>query len=188
MDWLLKKVTDLSDAEYNEIYNNLSVSRKAHIDKMRFKDDKLRSLLATYIIDKLLVKQGVTDAKLEVAPSGKPILSKSELFISISHSHNSVVCAVSKECVGIDIEIIKPVKSALIKRVCTKSELEYVLKEQNLEQETISDYNTLVRFFEVWTAKEACFKKVGTESMLHTDTLLLPKEHNIIDGYLITVM
>ncbi len=188
MDWLFKKITDLSGLEYNVIYNNLSESRKAHIDKMRFKDDKLRSLLATHIIDELLAKQGITNAKLQVAPNGKPVLSESEFFISISHSHNGVVCAVSKECVGIDIEIIKPVKSALIKRVCTKSELEYVLKEKNLEQEQISDYNTLVRFFEVWTSKEAYFKKHGTKSMLKTDTLLLPKEHVIIDEYLITVM
>ncbi|MBQ7045678.1 MAG: 4'-phosphopantetheinyl transferase superfamily protein [Clostridia bacterium] len=188
MDWLLRKITDFSPAEYDEVYRSLSDSRKTHIDKMKLKDDKQRSLLATAIVNELLGKMGEA-ATLSVGENGKPVLKGSELFVSISHSNEAVVCAVSHEPVGIDIELIKPVKAAFIKRVCTKEELEYVLPDADkIKDLVIEDTDILIRFFKVWTAKEAYFKKHGTTGMLKTQTLPLKKEQLKRDGYIITIM
>lgn len=188
MAWLFKKITDLSSEDYNAIYGSLSCSRKTHIDNLKNQDDKYRSLLATDLIDVLLKDLGVTKAKLQTDPKGKPFLSDSDLFVSISHCKQGVACAVSDKEVGIDLEIIKPVKTALINYICTQKEQEYVFAYKKDIPEIVTDKQILTRFFEVWTSKEAYFKKYGTSDMLSVEVLHLQKQHFLQDNFLITLM
>ncbi len=181
MKWLLKKITDRTEGEYEAIYQSLSASRKAHIDRLQKQDDKKRSLLATKIVSELL---STDNSILETDTDGRPYLRESAYFVSISHSGEAVACAVSEEPVGIDVEKIKPVRRALVNYVCLPGELEFVLPP---EEELITDAQTLHRFFAIWTAKEACFKKAGG-SMLQIDTLSLDRTTAILDGYFVTIL
>ena len=187
MRWLFKKITDISDAEYSAIYSTLSPSRKAHIDAMPNHDDKQRSLLATALINELLKEQKITGATLETDADKRPFLRGSEYFVSISHRKKGVAAAISKDPVGIDVEIIKPIKKNLIKYVCTESELKYVLNDFDSALETVTDADILKRFFEVFTSKEACYKRQKCKDMLKIETLPLEKQHFIIGDFLITI-
>ena len=140
--------------------------------------------MATYLLNKLLLKAGKTQTKIETDESGKPFINESGLYISISHSEEAVACALSEKPIGIDIEKIKPVSQKLIEYVCTQNEREYVLlgKDNTYDQDN--------RFFAVWTAKEAFFKKNNgkIKEIRSIDTLALKKQVYIQDGYFITIL
>lgn len=181
MKWLFCKITDITETEYDTIYENLSPSRKAHIDRMKQGEGRMRSLAATYILTKLLRECGAQNFTLETLQNGKPKLVGSDLFISLSHSHEGVVAAVSETPVGIDIEKIKPINDKLIDYVCNKSEKEYVLSEAEGRE---------YRFLTVWTAKEAFFKKCDGKvlSVRAVDTTSLQKKVIKIEDFIITII
>jgi len=185
MRWLFKKTTDLSEEEYAAVYEGLSSSRKAHIDQMKQEEDKKRSLLASALVAELLQAEGVA-AKLENDADGRPFLRGSDLFVSISHSHQGVACAIDHQPVGIDLEQIRPVRKSLVEYVCLPEELAYVI--QSPQPDTVTDPDTLQRFFQVWTAKEACFKKHRDLVLLKINTLPLETTLCITDGFFINII
>ncbi len=182
MQWLFSKITDISEDECQKVYNSLTKSRKRHIDRMKNPDDRKRSLAAQYLLMKLLGEMGVEAAVLESDINSRPYLKGSDLFVSISHSHSAVACAVDSAPIGIDIEKITPVSDALINYVCTNEEKEYVYK--NTQNPSFKS------FFKVWTAKEAYIKKTecGLKKAIKTDTLSLNKEIFLIEDYIITIL
>lgn len=187
MQWLFTKITDISEAEYEAMYAASSPSRKRHIDRMKHREDRLRSLAAQLLVHRLLGR----DAILERAENGKPFLRDSALCVSIAHSYEGVVCAVSEGPVGIDIEKIRSVPPALIDRVCTEGEKAFVLgPSQNCTLYDITRDPREVNFFCIWTAKEAYLKKSGCSlpTALRTDTLALSKEVFFRDAFVITLM
>ena len=85
--------------------------------------------------------------------NGKPHVVGLPIHFNVSHSGDFVACAVDNSPVGIDIEQIRSIRPALVKKVCTEAERAYVEDQEG---------DMLVRFFEVWTSKEAWFKYIGT--------------------------
>jgi 4'-phosphopantetheinyl transferase len=67
-----------------------------------------------------------------------------------------VLCAVNETPVGVDIEKVRAINSSVIEHACNEDELDYVYEKG------ISKQESLKRFFEIWTYKEACFKFRGT--------------------------
>lgn len=181
MKWEFCKITDITQTEYSAIYNSLSTSRKAHIDKMKRQEDRMCSLAVWHILTRLLKECGEKNFTLETLTNGKPHLVGSDLFFSLSHSHEGVVAVVSKSPVGIDIEKIRPIDEKLIDYVCNEKEKEYVLSGED---------DKFYRFFTVWTAKEAFFKKSngGVSSVRAVDTL--PLERTVIkkEDFIITIL
>ncbi len=167
-------VTDLTEEQYAAVYDALSPSRKAHIDRMKHDDARRRSLAATYVMGVLLARRGIS-APVETDSDGKPFLKGMDMCISMSHSADAVACAVSDKPVGIDIERIRSVDRKLIDYVCNEREREYA--------------DTPERFFEVWTAKEASYKCDGGVTPLRAiDTLSLQKLWTVNDGYGVTIV
>lgn len=163
MKWISGHISDFNQEEYDEAYRSLSLSRKLRIDRCKREEDRIRSLLGEMLLKKLLCEYTKKEITLESEANGRPVLKDSELFVSISHSGEMAACAVDEKPIGIDVQGIKPIKSKLICRVCTKEEEEYVLASAaGATGEMIYDQPTLERFYEIWTAKEAYFKKVGT--------------------------
>lgn len=181
MEWLFGKITEIQEKEYEEIYSVLSQSRKAHIDRLKTSEARKRSLMGEGLIRRLLKDNGI-EAKVERAESGKPYLKNCPYYISISHSDEAVVAAISEKPVGIDIERLRPVSERLIKRAAMAHEAEYIMEASGEERDR--------RFFEIWTMKEALFKKSDTtrREFLSIDTKGTPKESFIIEDYLITIV
>ncbi len=182
MNWLTGQTTNLTAEQYSAVYASLSPSRKAHIDRMKKEEARRCSLMATHLLNQLVLKELGRSVPIEMHENGKPYLKGCNLFVSISHSFDMVACAISAEPIGIDIEKIRPVSRKLVEYVCTESEREYVLKNNEPD-----DVNR--RFFKVWTAKEARFKKGGDVAGLRPiETLSLKKQVFISGDYIITII
>lgn len=80
---------------------------------------------------------------------GGPVESKG-VFWSVSHKPDIVAGVVSRERIGIDIEIIRPVSDRLFNRVISADE-RLLLKHESRE----------LAFFRTFTAKEAVLKQTG---------------------------
>ena len=105
-------------------------------------------------VDKL--KEG-----MKTGEHGKPYLCDYEnIHFNISHSGSLAACAVSDKPVGIDVQIMRLVRKALARKVCTRRELSY-LKDAEGFGELLTG-RALVRFYRVWCSKEAYFKWLGT--------------------------
>lgn len=190
MKWLIASVSDFQKSEYDYIYSHLSPSRKRRVDRYKREEDRTRSLLCEILLKKLLVCFGEEKAVLEIAENGRPFLKNSRLFVSMSHCEEFGVCAVSEREIGIDIERIKPVNIALIDRVCTEEEREYVLPLSYRNGGTVTDRDILERFYGIWTAKEAYFKRKGTgiTDFKSVNVLTLKREVIVKEDYVIQII
>lgn len=178
MHWTCCDTAEISREALEQAYSILSASRKAHIDRLQKQEDKLRSLAGEVLAQKLLrEKYHITDAVIHRQSNGQPYLTGCDLHISISHCDEMVACAVSREPVGIDIERIRPIHEKLCHKVCTESELAYVLEDPG-------------RFFEIWTAKEAYFKKCGTgiTNLKSVNILELPRQTHFIQDFVLNII
>ena len=87
-------------------------------------------------------KLGIAPESVSVSytENGKPLTDG--IFFSISHSGDTVACAVSDVPVGVDLEVIRPVPAHL---GCALAEC----------------WNTQEEFWQCWTAREAAIKCCG---------------------------
>ncbi len=95
----------------------------------------------------LLQRHHLTD-KLMYLDSGKPVLTD-QTYISISHSNDYVVVALSKQALGIDIEIPNPKLESIARRFVRPDDI----LPENLFR--------LEQWQWVWTAKESIYKLAG---------------------------
>ena len=100
--------------------------------------------------------------------SGKPYLKDKNIYFSLSHSNGIVALTISKEEIGLDIELIKDVKDNLAKKIM--NDIEYNTY-QSLNKESKKIY-----FFEVWTSKEAYIKKLGTSITLNPSNISIEED------------
>lgn len=164
MNWLIGHTADFTEEEYAAVYDSLSPSRKAHIDTFRHMGARRQSLAGELLLRRLLAAEGIEGIP-ERLPSGQPVLQGSDAYVSIAHCEDCIACAVSDRPIGIDVEKLRPVKPGMAQKVCTPEELSYVQDDP-------------VRFFEIWTAKEAYFKMQGTgiTDFQSVNTLTLPRQ------------
>ena len=89
--------------------------------------------------------------KIAKGEKGKPFFENLTNFhFNVSHSGKIKVLAVSQNNVGIDVEKIREIPLKIAKKFC-QSERDY-----------IAEADSLKRFFEIWTKKEAYLKYSGT--------------------------
>lgn len=90
-------------------------------------------------------------------PQGKPYLSGSDLQFNITHSHDLLLAAVTRDReVGVDVERIRPERPilSLARRYYTPAEIEGL--------QALSDTERAAAFFRLWTLKESFLKARGT--------------------------
>lgn len=192
MHWSCCDTDTFSSQELQKAFAALTPSRKEHIQRLRQPEDQRRSLAAELLARQLLQERyGITGAQLHRRENGRPYLEGCDLFISLAHSAQKVACALSASPVGIDVEQIRPVDLKLCRHVCVEQELAYILAEYRQEQDRqCRDPEVLRRFFEVWTAKEAYFKKQGTgiTDLRSVNILQQPRQVHLIDGYVLQIL
>ena len=71
---------------------------------------------------------------------------------NLTHSGSLALCALSREPVGVDIQLVKSWRSGLPRRVCSDQELDWV--EQGTDR--------WERFSQLWALKECLVKLHGT--------------------------
>lgn len=127
------------------------------IKRFRFKEDALRSLMGETMIRRWHCRRlHMDNAAIAIERNlyGKPFVVGSPYHYSISHSGDWVVCAISDNEVGIDIEEIKPIDFSLTSGFFTYSE--------RLALNTQPNDKKLEYFYALWTLKESYIKYLGT--------------------------
>lgn len=190
MHWTYCNIRNISPEVLQDTYAQLTQSRKAHIDRLQQEQDKRRSLTGEFLARKLLAEHyGDTTAQLHRKDNGQPYVTGRDLYVSIAHCNDLVACAIGSVPVGIDIEQIRPITPALCRKVCVEEELDY-LQLGNCENKRCQDPEVLRRFFEIWTAKEAYFKKCGTgiTNLKSVNILTLPRQVHEIGDYILQII
>ncbi len=146
------KITDFTQADYTKMYSLLECAIREKIDAKNTKKSRLQSL-AGYIllyrgIEEIFAK---TKFKIYFNEHGKPMCDF--CFFSISHSENRVICAISDNPIGADIQQIKSIKPRKSYMFFSDKENDYV----NQNAEFVSQ-----RYIEIFTKKEAAIKMLGT--------------------------
>lgn len=164
----IKDVYEFTDKELEKYFSYMCDSRKIKVKELKNEHSKRCTIAGEIIARKLLSDvAGKTPEYfiITIDHNGKPQIKNHEgLFFNISHSENKIAVVVSDEEIGIDIEVMRPHSLRLTKKICNDKELLYIfghLPDETDFTETASK-ETLHRFFEVWTAKEAYFKCIGT--------------------------
>ncbi len=121
-----------------------------------------------------------------VGKHGKPTLAEyPHIHFNLSHCSTAIICAVSDHPIGVDIENTR--------RKVGDSLIRHTMSEE--EQQLIAEHG-LVRFFSLWTRKEALVKLWGTglqddipELLSHrnTDGVAFTTEEHSEKGYVFSI-
>ena len=130
-------------------FSQMDAEKQGRVERLRRAEDRARSVCADHLARLLLTQvSGGTSLRFDTGENGKPTVLNCPWQFNLSHSGYFAACAVSEAPVGIDIEQLRPIRPALMRRVCTEQELRYVGEDSG-------------RFLQLWTAKEAYLKFTG---------------------------
>ena len=168
LKYAIQDISEFSREDLEKSFLCMRDARKAKVERFQNETSKQCTLAGEWLVRGLLAEvTGKPGESFTICADEKGKLHAENtpgLFFNISHSGSKVAAAVCDERVGVDIEVLRPVSLKLAKRVCTVEELLYVFgrtpAETDFEDETNPE--CIRRFFEVWTAKEAYFKCIGT--------------------------
>lgn len=163
MDWQYLDIRDITQEQFESWYAMADQARREKCDTCRLWEDRLRSIAGDHLARTGIAAHcGVEPGDIRFARSaaGKPFVQGMDVHFNISHSGHYVVCAVSDRPVGIDVEQLRPLKAKLTKKVCTPEELAYLMEADGWGETLTGE--AMVRFFRIWTTKEAYFKWTGT--------------------------
>ena len=147
------------DSAYQRLYSSATEARKAKADALRFADDKRRCIAAEALLRHALKEQGICDFQVRTEENGKPYLQGLPVHFSISHSGEYVLCAISSQSVGCDIQQIKQPDLKLARRYFSSGEVKLL--------ESAPEF-----FHRLWVLKESLGKALGcglNESILRRE-------------------
>ena len=151
-----------------ELMTQLKVEEKEliEVNKIRHIKRKKQNITARLILNYLAMKK----VKLSYLKTGKPWCENFK-HISISHSHNYCVVAISENYVGIDIQYTKNNIKILQEKFINKKEKKYL---------KIGNNNLKLHF--IWSAKEAIYKTLDSLCSLK-ENIHITKLSNMGTGY-----
>lgn len=164
----VSKIPEMSEGDFERFSKRVSVERREKAEKLKIHSKKCQALAVELLLRAVLVAHfgmNESDIVIEKTPEGKPYLKGDNSFcISLSHCEGVVAVAVSDNEVGVDVERVRTIDSKIANRFFTKSEQEYVFKNDSTATE---------HFFEIWTRKEALAKLngQGLSADIHTCTI-----------------
>ena len=195
MVWRFLDIRNFSESEYSTAFLMMDGAKKARVEKIRQKKDKMRTVLGDYLaralISEVLGKEPYT-LRFTYGEYGKPSLMDEVLYFNVSHCEDIVVAAVSEKPIGIDVERIREISPFIAKKYFCPREQHYLFghdaRDTDFEHPLTPDAR--MRFFELWTAKEAYLKCRGT-GMTHVKnvdtTLRFFRRHLLPSDYLVSI-
>lgn len=195
MIWYISDVRNFSQEEYEAAYRQMDESKRHRVERMRQRKDRLRSVAGDSLARSVLARElKCTPAEILFTydKNGKPGVKGNPLFFSLSHSEDLVVLAVSKTPIGVDIEQIRDISPRLARKYFTPDEKEYLFGHapKDVDWDRVMTPPERLRFFEIWTAKEAYLKCMGKDlSLLRSfSTLEMQFERHLLkEDYIVTV-
>ncbi|MCL2152030.1 MAG: 4'-phosphopantetheinyl transferase superfamily protein [Oscillospiraceae bacterium] len=166
---------ELTQDEFESLLCLVSADKQEKVKRYRFFRDARNSLLGDVLARKEICRTtGLRNDELAFSENfyGKPFLENyPSVHCNISHTGNYIACAISDKCVGIDIELIKPIDIHIAERFFSPEETAYIKQPDD-------QYQNRYRFFEVWTKKESRVKweGMGLSKPLPSFSVLYPDE------------
>lgn len=163
-------ITYYSDVEplkdhilYGKAYRKVSPARREKTDLFVFDRDRRLSLGVELLLINALNDLGEDPGAIEVVSDskGKPILRGSDTCFNLSHSGERVMCSVSDQDVGCDVEIISPIDLNIARNYFHGVEYDSISRCEGEERFRM--------FFRFWTLKESFMKATGLGLSLGLD-------------------
>lgn len=151
----LMRVNELTDECFQKMLSTVGDGKRESLLRYKAVEKRNESLTAEVLLRAVLCYRLNTDNdKLEfcLSDKGKPFLKNRKIYFNVSHTKGLVAVAVSNVSIGIDIELIRDIDPKFCSRFCSRDEQAYVIPDGELRK---------IRFFEVWTRKEAIVKQSG---------------------------
>ncbi|MBQ8391695.1 MAG: 4'-phosphopantetheinyl transferase superfamily protein [Clostridia bacterium] len=165
------EIIDISEVPDEELINCFFYMNKEKQEKIKRYRDSLAQKLSIggeWLVRKLLSdysKISPYDIIISRDELGKPFTPDfQEIFFSISHSENFVAAVISDRQVGIDIEKLRFLSVKASKKICCDEEIYYIFGKNraDIDFDSKQPPDVIKRFLEIWTAKEAYYKCIGT--------------------------
>lgn len=155
--YAVKQKEKISGLKQQRMLSDVSEEKGSRIKGFLRWEDAQGALIADALIRNIICKKlnlKNDEIIFDKNECGKPRLkNRSNFYFNTSYAGEWIVCAVSKNDVGIDVEKIKPIDFEIARRFFSKEEYEQLL---NKKREDRLDY-----FYDLWTLKEGYIKAVG---------------------------
>ena len=142
------------DFDLNEALLQLSDQRREEALKYKHELGQ-RTCAAAYILlcQGLRELYGITEKPIfEYGPHGKPsIIGHPDIHFNLSHCKEAVICAISDNPIGVDVESVERYKENVARHVMNERELKMIAEADRPG----------VMFTRLWTMKEAFVKRSG---------------------------
>lgn len=155
MEWYKFNINNMTDAEFDAFFALMTEEKKTRVSRFKNADDKKRSVCAEMLAKRMIAEKffvSPCDVRISAKEGGQPLCENFNIHLSLSHSGDYAVCAVSDAPIGIDIQKIVPYNPKTAERVCSPSEL-YAIENSK---------DKAAEFIKLWTKKEAVLKMRGT--------------------------
>lgn len=151
-------IADVSDMKNEETFKNFYLQipkyRQDKVDKYIYCKDKILSLGAGILLKRVLETEGIYDAEFSKTAEGKPFLKNyPKVYFNLSHSGERVMCVISSQKIGCDVEKISTIDLKIAERFFHDVEYNYL--------KSMSDEQLQNEFYRIWTMKESYVKAVG---------------------------
>lgn len=157
----------------------LSEDRVIKLRELKYSKDKKRCILSEILLKYMLYLYcGISLNQIQYKYNmyGKPFLKYySDIYFSISHSGDWIMCAICDRPIGIDVEGGVSEVMEIAKRFYTSEEYEYI--EHQLQ---VNQYDS---FYKIWTLKESYVKCVGKGLSIPLNSFSFVCSHDEIKMY-----
>lgn len=157
MEIYVSKISDImGEFEENKVYNCLPDFRRKAADCYRNRADRERSMAAGLLLVFCMQKRGVSTKEAPCfTENGKMYFPQQERFhVNLSHSGDYAACALASREAGIDLELLRPYRENVARRICSQKEMQVLLSEKKEEEKNR-------QFTKLWTRKESMAKLSG---------------------------
>ena len=159
---------------YKKLYRSLDARRRAKADRFLFPKDKRLCVGAGALLMHALQEENILDFSIALHANGKPYLvGEQNLYFNLSHAEDMVMCVISDQEAGCDVEKIAAFDKKLADYMMTQKEIKqiYSFLDQKEQQ---------VMFFRLWTLKESYMKATGLGLKLEPGTFAMTVEKDRI--------
>ena len=145
---------DFENLERHNLQNYVNSMPTERIKKYhQYSSNKNKlNCLASYLLLWFALKQNniiKNPPSFKYGANNKPYIAQNKnIFFNISHTSGCIICAISDDEIGADVEKIRPINLNISRKICTPS-------EQKLFNQSSNKSNFLLK---IWTKKESYVK------------------------------
>lgn len=146
-------ISSMTDEQFELFFGLMPTERQKRAARYIKNEDKYLNVAAFALLSYALDLYGykIGDYELVIAEGGKPYLKNCPLKFNLSHTKNSVACALSQGEIGVDIQHKNIEYRRVMHRVCCENEINMISASKNPADD----------FTKLWTLKESCVKCTG---------------------------